>query len=84
MGIHSNIKGVSKIHGITSGMSSSYGDNKNSLYHHRSSLCPLSSILKEHDISETRSVSINRRKGREAAIECGPKELITIIGNLSH
>jgi hypothetical protein len=31
-----NIEGVSKIHGITSGMSSSYVDNKNSLYQHRS------------------------------------------------
>jgi hypothetical protein len=30
-----NIQGVSKIHGITKGTSSSYVDNKNSLYHHR-------------------------------------------------
>jgi hypothetical protein len=30
------IQSVSKIHGITSGMGSSYVDNKNSLYQHRS------------------------------------------------
>jgi hypothetical protein len=31
-----NIQGVSRIHGITSGMGSSYVDNKNSLYQPRS------------------------------------------------
>jgi hypothetical protein len=31
-----NIQFVSKIHGITSGMSSSYVGNKNNLYQHRS------------------------------------------------
>jgi hypothetical protein len=31
-----HIQGVSKIHGITSGMGSSYVDNKNSSYLHRS------------------------------------------------
>jgi putative flippase GtrA len=31
-----NLQGVSKIHGITSGMGSSYVDNKNSLYQHTS------------------------------------------------
>jgi putative flippase GtrA len=30
------IQGVSKIHSITSGVSSSYVDNKNILYQHRS------------------------------------------------
>jgi hypothetical protein len=31
-----DIQGVSKIHGINSGMSSSHVDNQNSLYQHRS------------------------------------------------
>jgi hypothetical protein len=34
--VDGNIQGVSKIQDITSGMSSSYVDNKNSLYQHRS------------------------------------------------
>jgi hypothetical protein len=33
---HASLQGVSKIHGITSGISSSYLDNKNSLYECRS------------------------------------------------
>jgi hypothetical protein len=34
--LKNTIQGVSKIHGITSGMSSSYVDNKNSSLQHRS------------------------------------------------
>jgi hypothetical protein len=33
---HTHIQGVSKIHGINSGMSSSHVDKQNSLYQHRS------------------------------------------------
>jgi hypothetical protein len=41
-----------------------------------SELCPVSSILKGHNVLERNSVSILRRKGREASTLFGPLERV--------